>query len=95
MSKTTENDPFELKLSPAFIAAAELRQAKRDYGGIRVYFPFGHKSYVQMIHVKTQRLVNLIESGVPPENESIDDSLLDLLNYASYYYEWRKGVLDE
>jgi hypothetical protein len=93
MSETTENDYPDL--SPAFHDAARLRRIKRDYGGIKEYFPFGNKSFVQMIHVKTQRLVNLNKKDIVPENESIDDNLLDLINYASYYYEWRKGILDE
>jgi len=89
MTETTIN------VSPAFIKAAEIRLAKRDYGGIAEYFPFGNKSFVQMIHVKTKRLVNLTKSLQPPQNESIEDNLIDLINYASYYYEWLKGELHE
>jgi len=84
----------EIQLSIAFQDAAKLRQKKQlDYGGIREYFPFGAKSFVHEINKKTKRLVNLI--GILPNNESIEDNLLDLINYASYYYEWQKGVLDE
>ena len=89
MTETTIN------VSPAFIKAAEIRLAKRDYGGIAEYFPFGNKSFVQMIHVKTKRLVNLTKSHAKPQNESIEDNLIDLINYASYYYEWMKGELNE
>ena len=93
MSKTTEND---MNVSPAFLAAAKLRAVKgSDYGGINEYFPFGHMSYVQMIHIKTKRLVNLTQNALSPQNESITDNILDLLNYASYYYEWMRGDLDE
>ena len=83
------------KISPAFIKAAEIRLAKRDYGGIAEYFPFGKKSFVQMIHVKSTRLVSLAKSHTIPQNESIEDNLIDLINYASYYYEWMKGDLNE
>jgi len=83
------------KISPAFIKAAEIRLAKRDYGGIIDYFPFGDKSFIQMIHVKTKRLINLESTGGKPINESRLDNLLDLINYASYYYEWLKGELNE
>jgi hypothetical protein len=82
-------------ISPAFIQAARLRQSKRDYGGIKEYFPFGDKSYVQMLHVKTQRLVNLTKTGGIPNHESIKDSVVDLMNYASYYWEFLEGVIDE
>ena len=40
MTETTIN------VSPAFIKAAEIRLAKRDYGGIAEYFPFGNKLFV-------------------------------------------------
>jgi len=51
-----------------------------------------------MIYVKTKRLVNLADQnrmGTEPNNESIEDNIIDLINYASYYWEFRKGVLDE
>jgi len=86
----------EIQLSIAFQDAAKLRQKKQlDYGGIREYFPFGAKSYCHEINKKVTRLINLIKDGKKPANESIEDNLLDLINYASYYYEWQKGVLDE
>lgn len=95
MNETIENE-IPIPPSPAFIAASKIRRAKKnDYGGIKEYFPFGDKSYVQMIHTKTTRLVSLTKASNQPKHESIEDSLLDLINYASYYYEWRKGVLDE
>jgi len=88
-----ENDK---KLSPAFLAAHDIRAMKRDYGGIKDYFPFGAKSYIQMIHVKTKRLVNIANlTEAEIKNESVKDNLLDLINYASYMYEYLEGVLDE
>ena len=92
MSEKIEND-LGTVLSPAFIAAAEICNSKRnDYGGdIEEYFPYGHKSYAQMIHVKAKRIVNLAKKQVIPCNESTEDSLLDLINYASFYYDWLKG----
>lgn len=80
-------------LSPAFLTAARLRAKKqKDYSDIKGYFPFGDKSYVQMIYVKTRRLIALTSSNNQPANESIKDSVLDLLNYASYYYEYLEEV---
>ena len=77
------------KISQAFIAAARVRaEKKKDYGGIKDYFPFGSKSYCHELHKKTRRLVNLEQSGVLPTHESVIDNLIDLINYASYYYEY-------
>ena len=92
MNKTTENDIF---ISPAFLNAAELRMAKADYGGIAEYFPFDDKSFVHEIHKKSLRLVNLAKIKTQPVNESVIDNLLDLINYASYYYEHITGGIHE
>jgi len=51
------------------------------------YFPFGLTSYMQMIWVKTMRLKSLHDSKQGVLNESIRDSLLDLINYASFAVE--------
>lgn len=96
MSKTTEND---MNISPAFLAAAKLRAEKGgDYGSIADYFPHGDMSYTTMLHIKTKRLVNLADKkrmGIEPNFESIKQNVLDLINYASYYYEYLEEVLDE
>ena len=84
--KTTDND---LKISQAFIEAAKMRaHKKKDYGGLEDYFPFGPKSYCHELHKKTKRLVTLAKEGSTPMHESVLDNLLDLINYASYYYEF-------
>jgi len=86
MSKTID---YDLEISRAFIAAAVVRiQKKKDYGGIEGYFPFGPKSYCHELHKKTKRLITLEKQGVIPTHESIMDNLIDLMNYASYYYEY-------
>ena len=59
-----------------------------DYGddvlGLKSYFPFGLKSHVQMLHVKTQRLVSLAQDGRVPNYESLKDTLYDQINYAVF-----------
>lgn len=59
-----------------------------DYNGethtLESYFPFGLKSYVQMLHVKTQRLVQLANSEQEPNFESIVDTVKDLINYSVF-----------
>ena len=86
MPKTIKKDSEH---SPAFIAATALRQQKRkDYGGLDGYFPFDDKSYIHEIFKKAKRLVSLEERDVEPTHESVKDNLVDLINYASYYYEF-------
>lgn len=95
MSGTLKND-LGFELSPAFYKAAQVRKEKGgDYGGIMDYFPFGDVSFVQMLHIKTKRLVNLAKSGATPANEDVSQNLIDLINYASYYWEYREGKLNE
>lgn len=53
--------------------------AQRD-----VYFPFGRVSYVQMIHVKSQRLISLAQQDKAPNHESFQDTYLDMVNYALF-----------
>lgn len=66
--------------------AAAQAQADRD-----VYFPFAGVSYAQMIHVKAQRLNSLVLKsmrGAGGSNyEGIRDTLLDVINYASFWIE--------
>jgi hypothetical protein len=72
-----------------FYDAAKIRTSKqKDYGSISDYFPFGAKSYCHELHKKVKRLVTLEKEGVRPTHESVKDNLLDLINYASYYYEF-------
>ncbi len=55
-----------------------------------VYFPFGHASYAQMLHVKSQRINSLVDAelkGRPTNFEGLRDTALDLINYASFLAE--------
>lgn len=52
-----------------------------------IYFPFGHLSYAQMLHTKVQRIASLAQqetAGKKPNNESLQDSYLDCVNYALF-----------
>jgi len=66
-----------------------------DYGSnqggntpLEDYFPFDDKSYVQMLHVKTLRLVSLVAGGRQPNNEKVEDTVRDLINYAVFYLDY-------
>lgn len=74
-------------------ASAIMFRKAQDYNNPKAvqlhdYFPFKDKSYVQMLHVKTQRLISLAESDSAPNFESTKDSVLDLINYAVIYLDY-------
>lgn len=79
----------------AYIEATELCMKKsQDYNNGNTapqsrasYFPFGLLSYAQMLHTKTQRLNSLAQQTKAPNNESIRDTLLDMINYANFAIE--------
>jgi hypothetical protein len=64
-------------------AARDALTANRD-----VYFPFGLKSYVHMIHTKSQRLISLALKDDPSNFEGPRDTALDIINYGSFLAEW-------
>lgn len=52
------------------------------------YFPFGAASYAQMIHTKAQRFNSLVQKqldGGESNFEGLDDTALDIINYAGFY----------
>lgn len=72
--------------------AIEIVAAKHeDYSsvalGLETYFPFGDKSYLQMMHVKMQRLISLAQAEGEPNFESMYDSVLDLINYSVFFLD--------
>ena len=99
LSMTVEEDSaFLQNVSPAFREAAALRARKgKDYNdaglNIAEYFPFGEVSFVQMLYVKALRLVSLARRPRETVHEPLRDTVIDLLNYASYFVEWLDGVL--
>lgn len=83
---------FIESLPEAMVKANKLMMMKaRDYNSETVsqddYFPFGLQSYMQMINMKTNRLMSLTVNKGTPNFESMRDSLLDLINYACMMYE--------
>lgn len=83
------------KMSPVFKEVTEIAIKKsQDYNNGNgtptsraVYFPFGLLSYAQMLHTKSQRLNSLAQRDVTPNNESVRDTLLDMINYAAFAVE--------
>lgn len=83
------------KMSPVFKEVTEIAIKKsQDYNNGNgqptsraVYFPFGLLSYAQMLHTKSQRLNSLAQQDKTPNNESVRDTLLDMINYATFAVE--------
>ena len=58
------------------------------------YFPFGTPSYAQMISTKSQRFVALTHKLLANQDtnfEGLDDTALDIINYAGFYLAWVEG----
>lgn len=52
------------------------------------YFPLGLASYAQMLWVKCLRLVSFAKTPREEQNEAVRDTLLDLINYATFAADW-------
>tara|TARA_R110000868_G_scaffold5782_1_gene33934 strand:- start:13934 stop:14221 length:288 start_codon:yes stop_codon:yes gene_type:complete len=77
---------YEALINPAIAIVIKKHQDYNNGGRdeLQDYFPFGMKSYVQMIHVKSMRLVSLAKQNKPANFESEVDTLLDLINYCVF-----------
>lgn len=92
---TVEDLKLFKQMSPVFKEVTEIAIKKsEDYNNGKScpdsrakYFPFGLLSYAQMLHIKSQRLNSLVQQNKKPNNESIRDTLLDLINYAAFAVE--------
>jgi hypothetical protein len=62
-----------------------LMKKHQDYGPTNISLsPGGPLNGLRVrMHDKQARINNLIDSGATPENESLRDSFLDLLNYSA------------
>jgi hypothetical protein len=73
--------------------AIELKERKsKDYQGSQFtendYFPFGHHSYIHMLHTKMLRIRSVAEQDGSQNFESLTDSLIDMINYSAMYAAW-------
>lgn len=55
------------------------------------YYPNGIKTIHDILHAKMLRARSLIESGATPQNEALEDTYKDLINYASFAVAWLRG----
>ena len=73
--------------------AIELKLKKsKDYQGSQFteeqYFPFGHLSFIHMLHTKMLRIRSVAEQEGQQNFESLTDSLIDMINYSAMYAAW-------
>ena len=86
-------------IQPAIDIVAKKHEDYNSGLELSSYFPFGEISYVQMLHVKSQRLVSLTskslnEIDTPPNYESVKDTVLDMINYCVFYLAYLKECSD-
>ena len=74
-----------------------LLKKHRDYGPTNISLsPGGPLNGLRVrMHDKTARINHLIDSGATPENESLRDSFIDLLNYSAIALMVLDGVWPE
>lgn len=80
------DDDFVAAVWEVFDASGNVLLSKhRDYGSRNIsQSPGGPLNGLRVrMWDKTARINNLIDSGATPENESLKDSFLDLMNYAA------------
>lgn len=58
---------------------------------IAIWFPDSYKSFAVLIATKLARLASLLVSGRAPNNESIEDTFLDLVTYCALFYAFWKS----
>ena len=103
LSPEDKSEPRFPNIHPAFLACNRLiKQKSHDYGetdNARLkYHPYGALSYMHMIHLKLARLENLnelTETGQEPRYESAKDSVMDLINYAAFYWSYLDNLEEE
>lgn len=80
------NEDLSITIMEEAIALKQRKSA--DYQGSQFsqddYFPFGHTSYLHMLHTKMLRIRSVAEQD-DANFESLEDSLIDMINYSAMY----------
>lgn len=85
---------FEEALDSVLDEMRELMISKqKDYGSKNI-MEFGEYGVLVRANDKMARLKNLLQAGKEPNNESVEDSWLDLANYAVIALMVRRGIFD-
>lgn len=64
---------------------------QRDYGHKNIS-RFGRQGLMVRVHDKVARLENLLSSGRRPNNESIEDNIVDVVGYSCIAMMWEEGT---
>jgi len=87
-------------------AAAELQQQKsNDYQNpnSRIkqadYYPHGCSTILDTMHAKVLRMHSVMEAmesdpNYTPNFESLEDSCIDIINYASFFVSYSRGMME-
>lgn len=68
---------------------ATLIRKQADYGHENIR-RFGRQGLLVRLHDKVARLENLLATNAEPHNESIEDTLLDIIGYAAIGIMWER-----
>lgn len=71
------------------LVTATLIRKQRDYGHENIR-RFGRQGLLVRCHDKVARLENLLRSDATPSNESIEDTLLDVVGYSAIGIMWER-----
>lgn len=86
MTREESLEKFALMAEPYYMDALEVLIKKQsDYGPKNIALaPGGALNGLRVrMHDKMSRINHLIDSGATPENESLRDSFLDMMNYSA------------
>ena len=73
---------FDYFMNPYLLELKDLMIRKqKDYGKSNI-LKFGHIGLMVRMSDKIERIKNLMTNGKTPQNESLDDSFRDIINYA-------------
>lgn len=75
-------------LSPKYVLNILVKK-QRDYGPENIR-RFGRQGLLVRMHDKVARLENLLNNDGSPENESIHDTVLDIIGYAAIGIMWEQ-----
>lgn len=83
-----------IELDPHWFSQEQIVQTlvrkQMDYGHENIS-RFGRQGLIVRVHDKIARLNNLLKRKHGPQNESIDDTYLDIVGYASIGMMWERG----
>jgi hypothetical protein len=79
-------DVDDRSLDVALVQSTLVRK-QRDYGHENIR-RFGSQGLYVRLHDKVARLENLLSSGASPENESLQDNVMDVVGYCAIGCMW-------